>query len=215
MLDALSTLRAAARYLRENPREIVKTARDATSLRFGVPIVALRWAASKAATGKRAPKDVAIDAVPPAMRLAATIDAMGTPIRAKATLRIDEVRVSEAEMRVAVRIREIQLDLPSDVQSPLSALIRSGALDLSRPGDLVKFLPKKPPALVEAEGDRIVLDLLKLPALGENPRVRRALALISPVLGIRAIETDGERLYVALRATPARLPEVIATARRR
>jgi hypothetical protein len=130
------------------------------------------------------------------------------------SVRVDEVRVSDAEVRVALRIHDIKLDLPTDARSPLAALIKSGALDLSRPGDLVKYLPKLPPALVEAEGDRIVLDLLKVPALAENARVRRALALITPVLGIRAIETDGERLYVALRATPARLPEVIATAAR-
>ena len=214
MLDPLSTLRAAARYLRNNPREIVKTARDAAELKFGVPIVALRWALGKVPGGKRAPSELAIDAVPPAIRLGATVDAMGTPLRAMATVRVDEVRVSDEELRVALRIRDIKLDLPTDARSPLAALIKSGALDLSRPGDLVKYLPKLPPALIEAEGDKIVLDLLKVPALASNARVRRALALISPVLGIRAIETDGERLYVALRATPARLPEVLATAAR-
>ena len=214
MLDPIATLRSAARYLKDNPREIVKTARDAASLRFGVPIVVLRWAAAKTITGKRAPKDVAIDAVPPAMRFGATIDAMGTPLRAMATVRIDEVRVSETELRVAVRIRDIKLDLPTDAKSPLAALIKSGALDLSRPGDLVKWLPQMPPALIEADGDRIVLDFLKMPQLAQNPRVRRALGLISPVLGIRAIETDGERLYVALRASPARLPEVLASVAR-
>ena len=59
------------------------------------------------------------------------------------------------------------------------------------------------------DGDRIVVDLLKVPKLSRDPRIRKALSVISPVLGIRAIETDRDHLYVKLRATPAGLPEAI------
>ena len=39
----------------------------------------------------------------------------------------------------------------------------------------MKFLPKRPPAIVEADGDRIVLDLMKVPAVADNRRLRRML----------------------------------------
>ena len=91
--------------------------------------------------------------------------------------------------------------------------MKSGALDLSKPGNLVKFIPKRPAAIVEAHDDRIVIDLMKIPQIGNNPRVRRALSIITPLVGIRAIETDGDHLYVALRATPAGLGQAIAALR--
>ena len=68
------------------------------------------------------------------------------------------LEANAAELRFALRVRDIRLDLVTDAESPVAALLKSGALDLSRPGDLVKFLPNRSPALVEAEGDRIVVD---------------------------------------------------------
>jgi hypothetical protein len=51
---------------------------------------------------------------------------------------------------------------------------------------------------------------MKVPALEKNQRFRRALSVISPLIGIRAIETDGEHLYVTLRATPRGLREAVS-----
>jgi hypothetical protein len=93
-------------------------------------------------------------------------------------------------------------------------LVRSGALDLSKPGNVVKFLPKRPPAIVEAEGDRIVLDLMQVPKIAANKALRKALSVITPVLGVGAIETDADHLYVKLKATPAGLAEAIGALRK-
>jgi hypothetical protein len=203
-------LRAAARYVRQNPRALVKAATDATSLRFGVPIVALRWAAGQMQPGKKAPKDVEVDTSPPALRFGATVDAMGTPIRATGALRIDEVTLSVDSIRVGIRLNELKLVLLGESDSPVAILIKSGALDLSKPGNLVKVLPKRPPAIVEAVDDRVVIDLLRVPALAKNRALRRALAILTPLLGIRAIETDRDHLYVSLRATPEGIREALA-----
>jgi hypothetical protein len=203
-------LRAAARYVRDNPRAIVKVATDATSLRFGVPIAALRWAAGQVGPSKKAPKDIEVGSSPPALRFGATVDAMGTPVRATGALRIDEVTLSADSIRIGLRLNELKLVLMGESDSPLAILIKSGALDLSKPGNLLKVLPKRPVAIVEAEGDRMVLDLLRVPALAKNGRLRKALAVITPLLGIRAIETDRDHLYVSLRATPAGLRAALA-----
>jgi len=195
-------LRAAARYVRSNPGALVKAATDATSLRFGVPIVALRWAAGQMEPSKKAPKDIEVGSSPPALRFGATVDAMGTPVRATGAVRIDEVTLSVDSIRIGIRLNELKLVLLGESDSPLAILIKSGALDLSKPGNLLKVLPKRPVAIIEAEGDRMVIDLLRVPALAKNGRLRKALAVITPVLGIRAIETDSDHLYVSLRATP-------------
>jgi hypothetical protein len=206
-------LKAAVRYVRKNPQAIVKAAVDATSLRFGIPVAALRWAASQQKPSKKAPTDIYIDSAPPALRFGATLDAMGTPIRASASIRIDEISISASAIRIGVRLNEVKLALIGESETPIATLIKSGALDLSKPGNLIKVLPKRPKAIVDAGGDRIVLDLLKVPALARNGSVRRVLSIISPVLGIRAIETDGEHLYVTLRATPQGITEAIAALR--
>src|SRR5581483_11627178 len=101
----------------------------------------------------------------PALRISLSIDAMGTPVRASAAIRIDEIDISPEAMRIGMRLSDVKLALLGESDAPVATLIKSGALDLSKPGNLVKFLPKRPPAVVEAEGDRIVLDLMRVPAV--------------------------------------------------
>ncbi|MBS2018226.1 MAG: hypothetical protein JST00_35475 [Deltaproteobacteria bacterium] len=205
-------LKAAVGYVRKNPDEVVRQAVNATGLTFGVPLATLRWFAGNL-KGKKAPKDVEITSAPPALRFSAVVDAMGTPVRAAAAIKIDEITISPEQVRIGVRVRDVKLSLAGPSESPVATLIQSGALDLSKPGNLVKFIPKKPPAIVEAEGDRIVIDLMKVPKLANDPRVKKILSIISPVLGIRAIETDRDHLWIKLRATPAGLPEALGKLR--
>jgi hypothetical protein len=214
-MKPLDALRAAAGYVRANPTALVKVATDATKLRFGIPIRAIRWAATQGKPKKNAPKDLELTASPPAIHFAASVDAMGTPLRVSASIRIDDVYIGPDAVRVAVRLRDVSLALLAESDSPVAMLIKSGVLDLSKPGNVVKVLPKRPPVIVEAGGDRIVLDLLKVPALANNERFRRALSVISPVVGIRAIETDGEHLYITLRATPRGLRDAVNAALQR
>src|ERR1700744_6567298 len=88
---------AAWGYIRKNPDEIALATRNAVGLRFGVPLAALRYLATTAATGKKAPKDIALSTSPPALELGATVEAMGTSLRAQAAIRIDEVEISAEE----------------------------------------------------------------------------------------------------------------------
>jgi hypothetical protein len=213
MFSPRAMLKAAVGYVRKNPDEVVRQAVSATGLTFGVPLATLRWFAGNL-KGKKAPKDVEIASAAPALRCTAVVDAMGTPVRASAAIKIDEVTISEESLRIAIRLREVKLALAGEPgDSPVSTLIQSGALDLSKPGNLVKFIPKKPAAVVEAEGDRIVVDLMKVPKLANDRRLKKALSVLAPVLGIRAIETDRDHLWIKLRATPMGLPEAIGKLR--
>jgi hypothetical protein len=208
-------LRAFAGYVRANPTSLVKAATDATRLRFGIPIRALSWAATQSKPQKNAPKDIELVPTPPALTFSASVDAMGTPIRVSASIRIEDVYIAPDAVRIAIRLRDVSLALLAESDSPVAMLIKSGVLDLSKPGNVVKVLPKRPAAIVDAGGDRIVVDLLKIPALAKNERFRRILSVVSPVVGIRAIETDGEHLYVTLRATPSGLREAVNAAMQR
>jgi hypothetical protein len=215
MLDPRAILQAAVDYVKKNPDELLKAAVNAAGLRFGVPLAGLRWLSSQAKLPKKAPQDIEIGSAPPAIRLSATVDAMGTPVRASAAIRIDEIDIGPDSMRVGIRLSDVKLALIGDSDAPVATLIKSGALDLSKPGNLVKFIPKRPPTIVEAEGDRIVLDLMKDPKIAGNPRLKRMLTILTPVVGIRAIETDRDHLYVALRATPRGLLQAARAFRER
>jgi hypothetical protein len=213
MLDARALATAVVDYLRRNPDEIVKAAVNAAALRFGVPIAGVRWMLSQARLPKRAPRDIEIGSAPPAIRVSLSVDAMGTPVRASGAVRIDEIGLSLDAMRIGFKLSDVKLALLGESDTPVATLIKSGALDLSQPGNLVKFLPKRPAAIVEADGDRIVVDLLRVPALAGKAWLRRALAIVTPVVAVRAVETDRDHVYVALRATPFGLPRALAALR--
>ena len=205
-------LSAATGYLRRNPDELVRATLNAGRLRFGVPIGALRWLAGQV-KGKKAPKDIELGSAPPALRLTATLNAMGTELRAGANVAIEEIEITAETLRISLRVREVKLRVMDESETPVATLVKSGALDLSKPGNLVKFIPKRPKAIVDAHDDRIVLDLLMVPSLAENKRLRRALRVVSPLVGIRAIETEGDHLYVALKATPTGLRQALVALR--
>jgi hypothetical protein len=215
MLDARALVNAAVDYVRRNPDELVRAAINAAGLRFGVPLAALRWLSTQTKLPRKAPKDIDIGSAPPALRLALTVDLMGTTVRATMAVKADEIDLSPDAMRIGLRVSDMKLTLIGDSDAPVATLIKSGALDLSKPGNLVKFLPKRPPAIVEADADRIVLDLMKVPAIAGNHRLRRALAVLTPVVNVRAVETDRDHIYVALRASPRGLPKALAALRSR
>jgi hypothetical protein len=213
MLDARAFVTAVVDYVRKNPDEIVRAAVNAAALRFGVPIAGLRWMLSQAKLPKKAPRDIDIGSAPPAIRVSLSVEAMGTPVRASGAIRVDEIDLSLDAMRVGFKLSDVKLTLLGESDTPVATLIKSGALDLSKPGNLVKFLPKRPPAIVEAEGDRIVVDLMKVPALAGNAWLRRTLAVITPIVTVRAVEADRDHVYVALRARPLGLPRALAALR--
>lgn len=206
--------RIAGNYLKEHPEEILRALKGALGLRVGIPMDALRYLIREfVPDNKKAPKDIVIEAAPPGIQIAATVDAMGTPLRASLVIHVEELAISTAELRVGLRIEGLALKVLGDSASPLAGLLKSGALDLSKPGNLVAFMPKRPPMLVEAKDDRLTLDLLKVPKIADNPKVRRYLSILTPVVGLRAIKTKDDHLDVFFKADLGGVPQAIAAAK--
>jgi hypothetical protein len=74
-------------------------------------------------------------------------------------------------------------------------------------------MPKKPAALVDAKDDLITLDLMKVPKIAQNPRLRRMLPVLLPVVGLSAIQTKDDHLDLYLRFQVKGFPEAVAAAR--
>jgi len=188
-------------YLFQHPDELIRLLRNAALFKLGVPLAALRWAAArsnKQANGAPAGKgmrDVSLEAVPPGLRVGLSVELMGTPLRVSAVLFIEHVQLSPEELRVELRVNEVQLTLLGQSDSPLAALIRSGALDLGKIGNLVAVMPRRPAFLVEAKDDRIVLDLKRHRAFSSR-RLQKLVGLLTPLITVKAVATDQEHLDV-------------------
>jgi hypothetical protein len=213
MLDKKAIFEAAGGYLKDHPEELVRALRSAMGLRIGVPLPALRWLAGQA-KGKRAPRDVEIEAVPPGVRVAATVNAMGTPLRISAVIFVDRVRVNAEELRFELRLADVVLKvLDESSDSPIAGLLKSGALDFSKPGNLIGFMPKRPAVLVEAADDRVVLDFRRLSKL-QNGKAERILKVVAPLVTVLSVTTDRSHLDVALAAFPEGIAEAVNAVRR-
>lgn len=209
-MDPKVFLERAIGWVRRNPEQIVEVARNAVALRLAVPLDALRWAASEI-KGKNAPSDVEIVAVPPGVRIGLTVNVMKTTLRAALTLFVDRVRMSPEELTFELRVRDVALFVIGNSDSPVATLVRSGALDLSKPGKLVGHLPKRPPFIIEAEGDRLVIDLMRDERIAR--RARRYTKLITPFLTVSALEANSDHLGVQLECLPEGLGLVLSTLR--
>jgi len=202
MQELKAVLEAGSKYLRDHPEELLRALRNLLALRFGVPLDALRFFAGRAG-GKKAPKDLVLEAVPPGLRVGATINLMGTQVRANASVFIERVSITSEELRFEIRLADVSLKVADDApESPIAALLRSGALDLSKPGNLAAYMPKRPALLVDAKDDFVVIDLMRHPKIAKSRRAARAIALLAPLLTVAGIESDSEHLDVTLRAFP-------------
>lgn len=192
---------------------MARMARHAIGMRIAVPLDALRWFITNTPPGKKSPTDVTISAQPPGIAIGANVELMGTKLRASAGITVEELRVDDQELRVSIRLSDVDLQVLGKSESPIVGLLKSGALDLSKPGNLVNFMPNKPPALVYARDDQIVIDLMKVPKLAANQQLRKMLGTFTPVVNIAAIRTEGDMLLLAFRATPLGFPRALQAAR--
>jgi hypothetical protein len=212
-LPLRAALRSAGRFIAKNPTTMLSMARHALGMRIAVPLDALRWFIANTPPSKKAPQDVTITPRPPAIGIGATVDLMGTTVRAGASIRVDQIEVGEEKFRVSLRLSDVTMKVLGESATPVAGLIKSGALDLSKPGNLAKFMPKKSPVLVEAHDDVIVLDLMQNPKIASNERVRAVLGTLTPVVQVSGLSTEGDFLILQLRASPFGLPRAINAAR--
>jgi hypothetical protein len=204
MTDPKTVLRNVARYFRDRPDLAWRVVRNAAALKATVPLDAARalLARLERRNAGAGPSDIALGAESPALRLAASLHLMGTPLRASAVVRVTACELGDASVRVALRLSDLSLRLEKDSDSPLAALIKSGALDLSKPGELARYMPNRPPALAEAEGDRLVLELMKVPQLARSEQAKRVVKTLASLVAFTSVDVEGDALVVGLSPLP-------------
>ena len=116
----LQEIQQAFAYLVSRPDYLLRSAVNATKLRFGVPMDAVTWLLGKLSKGKL-PDDLSLAAVPPGVRFAATFNVMGTPLFVSAVVSIDTVQLSAESVRVTLHVRELAVKPPAD--SPMGSML--------------------------------------------------------------------------------------------
>ena len=191
----------AKHYFQKNPDELRRIVRNAFGLRLSVPLDAIRWLAEQAVS-KGAAAKIEVESLPPGFKISAELEAMKTPVRAGAVIYIERVRVSGTELRIEVRLQDVTLKLAGESFTPVALLIKSGALDLTRPGNFVRHAPNLPAFLIEAHDNKIVLDFMKHPAIANNPLARGLISALTSVVTLHGVETDEGHVDVMFRAFP-------------
>ncbi len=192
---------AVGSYLKSHPEEVLRAARNAASLKLGLPLAAVRWLVRELG-GSKMPRNLVLEARSPGIFVSASVELMKTDLEISTTVLIEEIDFRQDALLLNVRLRDLELEVAeSSAATPIAALLRSGALNLSRPGDLVSYLPKQPPFLLEAKGDRFQLDLLKLPSLSKE-RARRIVAALTPLVGVSTVRSADDHIDIAFQPLP-------------
>lgn len=206
-------VRAAGGYLKRHPEELLRAAKNAATMKLGIPVAALLWVARELG-GDKVPADLLLEARSPGIYARASFEMMKTPLRGGANIIIESVDVRSDAILIDLRFEDISLEVTrQNVGTPVAALIQSGSLDVSRPGDLLSFMPQRPAMLVEARGNIITIDLMRHPKLSAN-KAKRLVALIAPLLGVQAIRTDSSHVDVAFSPLPGGAAEAFAQLRK-
>jgi len=194
---SLSDIQSGVAYLASHPEYLLRCVINAARMRVGVPLSAVNWLAHRFG-GSKLPPDLTLTAEPPGIRVSATVEVMGTRMGLAATLTIEQILFSLGSVRVELRVRDLSIKPEGD--SPMVQML--AMMDLSKPGDLLSFMPMRPAMILDAQGDLFILDLMKLPRLARNELAQRIVAALSEVIAVREFGTEDDLLVIGLRAMP-------------
>ncbi len=207
----VAAARATADYIVRRPTVLWHLAKNAAGLRVVIPLDALRWLIGKTVKGKKAPKRLGLFAADRAIGVEIEGDLMNNQFAGSLLVHVEEVRLTPDEVRFALRLSDVKMQALGGEMSPLGMLLKS--MDLTKPATLLNFMPKRPPALVEAAADRLVLDLLRTPSIAENPKARRIINTVAALFDVVGLYTEDDNLVLALRTRPAGLPSALQAIR--
>ncbi|MFZ1863848.1 MAG: hypothetical protein WAU39_06460 [Polyangiales bacterium] len=155
-----------------------------------------------------------IDAASPGLRVRGEAHTLGAPIFFAARVDAEGVQVRGEARTVRIHLSEVELWTDDDAPGPLADAIRNGLIDTANPATLIGNMVPLPDMVVDATGRDVVIDLLKIPAIQRDERLRSALAAATSYLCVTGIEVVDDALELRLGILPGGPKEaVLATAR--
>ena len=155
-----------------------------------------------------------IEVESPGLRLQGNAHALGAPIHFAARIDAEGVRVEGEQRTVRIRLSEVALSTTDDAPGPLADAIRTGMIDTEHPATLIGNMVSLPDMVVAAEGQDLVIDLMKVPAIERDEMRKATLAAATSYLGVTGIRASDDAIELQLGLLPGGVKEAaLSTAR--
>jgi len=155
-----------------------------------------------------------IEAASPGLRIEGKAHALGAPIQFAARIDAEGVRVEGEQRTVRIHLSEVSLATTDDAPGPLADAIRNRMIDTENPATLIGNMVSVPDMVVSAEGQDVVVDLMKIPAVQRDEMLRAALAAATSYLCVTGIRVADDAIELELGLLPGGVKEAaLSTAR--
>jgi hypothetical protein len=155
-----------------------------------------------------------IEAASPGLRVRGEAHALGAPISFAARVDADGVHIEGERRTVRIRLSEVELSTSEDAPGPLADAIRNGMIDTNNPATLIGNMISLPDMIVEAEGQDVVIDLMRVPAIQRDEMLRTVVAAATSYLCVKGIRVSDDAIELQLGLLPGGPKEAaLSTAR--
>jgi hypothetical protein len=192
------------------PEQALRTIAQAFGGQLSIP---LSWVRSRLAplTEKVA---LEIEPASPGLRISGAAQALGAPIVFAARIDADGIGIESGARLVRIRLSDVELSTDPEAPGPLAEAIRTGMIDTANPATLVGNMMSLSDMIVEAAGQDVVIDLMKLPAIQNDEMRRAAFAAASSYLCVTDIHISDDAVELQLGLLPGGIKEAaLSTAR--
>ena len=196
--------------VRLEPAQALRLVMQAFGGRISIPLSAVR--SRLADLSEKVALD--IESASPGLRVQGEAQALGAPIVFAARIDADGVHVEGEQRTVRIRLSEVELSTDDDAPGPLADAIRNAMIDTANPATLVGNMISLPDMVVEAGGQHITIDLMRMPAIQRNEALRAAFAVATSYLCVTGIQITDDSIELRLGLLPGGPKEAaLSTAR--
>ena len=155
-----------------------------------------------------------IEAASPGLRIRGEAHALGAPISFAARVDADGVHIEGERRTVRIHLSEVDLSTSEDAPGPLADAIRHGMIDTDNPATLIGNMISLPDMIVEAQGQDVVIDLMRVPAIQRDEMLRTAVAAATSYVCVKGIRVSDDAIELQLGLLPGGPKEAaLSTAR--
>jgi hypothetical protein len=195
---------------RLNPGQALRLLRQGLGGRISIPLSVVRGRLAEMSEKVA----LEIEAVNSGLRIQGEAHALGAPITFAARVDANGVHIEGEQRTIRVRLSEVELSTSEDAPGPLADAIRNGMIDTDNPATLIGNMISLPDMIVESQGQDVVLDLMRVPAIQRDDMLRAAIAAATSYLCVTGIRVSGDAIELQLGLLPGGPKEAaLSTAR--
>ena len=166
--------------------------------RVSIPLSLLRAQAARLADKV----SLELEGAGPGLRVRGEATALGADIAFSTRIDASGIRVEGLRRTVRIHLSEAELSTPDDAPGPLAETIRNGMIDTEHPATLIGNMVSLPSMVLEASGRDVVIDLMRVPAIERDERLRALVEAATSVVGITGVRIANDAIELRLGLLP-------------